>query len=325
VRPKVIPDLGGGERGRRAPRRGLAPRRRPPWNARLPSPPALLPSGMLQGYAHVPRPCDHPQRTPAQSQGHHGRAAAARPDGRHRAIGIRQEHAGVRYAVRRGPAPLHRVALHLREAVPRADAQAVGGRDRGDLSRGRDRAEKPHHEQPVDGRHGHGDLRFFEAPLGSGRHPALRALRPRGAGGHRAGGRGHPARRRATGRGQPGSRGRDLPAARERAPARRRGRGAAAGGGLRARPARWSGDPARSARRGGAGAPSGRGARRGGPAPRGRAEPRTPHRRGRDRVRRRRRRGGRAPQWRPPPFFGASHLLRVRHGGAGAHAHPVLV
>src|SRR5438046_799356 len=104
---------------------------------------------MLWGYASLTRPRDHPQRAAAQSQGDHRRAAAVRPLGRHRTVGVRQELARVRYPLRRGPTPLHRVALDVCQAVPRADAETAGRRDRGDLPRGRHRAEEPDAEQRV--------------------------------------------------------------------------------------------------------------------------------------------------------------------------------
>src|SRR5437867_4146908 len=173
---------------------------------------------MLRGYASLTRPRDHPQRPAAQSQGDHCRAAARRPHRRHRAVGVGQEHAGVRYSLRRGPAPLHRVALDVCEAVPRADAQTAGRCDRGDFSGGRHRAEEPYDEQPLDGRHGHGDLRFPAAPVGAHRHPALREVRQRREGRHGAGSGGRIGRRRGAACCAPTHSG-DLPPARERAPA----------------------------------------------------------------------------------------------------------
>ena len=78
-------------------------------------------------------------------QGHHRRAAAPRAHRHHRTLGLGQEFARVRHPLRRGAAPLHRVALHLRQAVPRADAQAAGGPARGDLAPvGGHRAAEPH-------------------------------------------------------------------------------------------------------------------------------------------------------------------------------------
>ena len=46
-------------------------------------------------------------------------------------VRLRQELARLRHPLRRGTAALHRVAVHLRQAVPRPDAQAAGGPARG--------------------------------------------------------------------------------------------------------------------------------------------------------------------------------------------------
>src|SRR5438309_511983 len=106
--------IGGETRGARG--SGLGARAR---LARAPIPRSRAPV-MLRGYASFTRPRDHPQCAAAQSQGDHRRAAAVRPLGRHRTVGVRQELAGVRYPLRRGPTPLHRVALDICQAVPRA-------------------------------------------------------------------------------------------------------------------------------------------------------------------------------------------------------------
>ena len=66
----------------------------------------------------------------------------ARPAGRdHRPLGQRQVLARLRHALRRGPAPLRRVALRLRAPVPRPDGEARRRVDRGALAGHRDRAE----------------------------------------------------------------------------------------------------------------------------------------------------------------------------------------
>src|SRR3989442_1437952 len=153
--------IGGETRGARG--SGLGARAR---LARAPIPRSRAPV-MLWGYASLTRPRDHPQCAAAQSQGDHRRAAAVRPLGRHRAVGVRQELAGVRYPLRRGPTPLHRVALDVCQAVPRADAETAGRRDRGDLTGGRHRAEEPDDDQPLDRLDGHGGLRFLTAPPGA--------------------------------------------------------------------------------------------------------------------------------------------------------------
>src|SRR2546429_1579847 len=185
--------IGGETRGARG--SGLGARAR---LARAPVPRTRAPV-MLWGYASLTRPRDHPQCAAAQSQGDHRRAAAVRPLGRHRTVGVRQELARVRYPLRRGPTPLHRVALDICQAVPRADAETTGRRERGDLTSGRHRAEEPDDEQPLDRRDGHGDLRFFAALMGAHRHAALREVREccesrhRPGSGGRIGGRRGPA------------------------------------------------------------------------------------------------------------------------------------
>src|SRR5881396_3752244 len=201
---------------------------------------------MLWGYASLTRPRDHPQCAAAQSQRDHRRAAAVRPLGRHGTVGVRQELAGVRYPLRRGPTPLHRVALDVCQAVPRADAETAGRRDRGDLPRGRHRAEEPDDEQPLDRRDGHGDLRFLAALMGAHRHAALREVRQRCESRHRPGSGGCTGGRRGAACCAP-THSDDLPAPRERAPAGRRGGGAAPCGGVRAGPARRRPGPSRPA------------------------------------------------------------------------------
>ena len=65
----------------------------------------------------------------------------ARPPGRdHGALGLGQVLARLRHALRRGPAPLRRVALGLRAPVPRADGEARRRLDRRPLAGDRDRA-----------------------------------------------------------------------------------------------------------------------------------------------------------------------------------------
>src|SRR5882724_404574 len=243
--------IGGETRGARGPGLGLRRRFR-----RTPGPRSRAPI-ILGGYASLTRPRDHPQRPAAQSQGHHRRAAARRPHGDHRTVRVRQEHPGVRYPLRRGPAPLHRVALDLRQAISRADAKTAGRRDRGDLSGGGHRAEEPHDEQPLDGGHGHGDLRLPAAPLGAYRHPALREVRERRESGHRPRGGGHVERgSRNAEVGTGGQRRRfrvsrsafrldhRVPPAAERPPPGRGSGGTAARGGVRAGPARRHPGPA---------------------------------------------------------------------------------
>src|SRR5207244_3521323 len=144
---------------------------------------SLLSLSMSAGYGSVRRPGHHPQRAAAQSEGDHGRAAAARADRDHRPLRLGKELSRLRHAVCRGAAALHRVTLHLRQAVPRADAEAPGGRHRRHLARGGHRAEKPDHDEPLDGGHGDGDLRLPAPPVGPGGDALLREVRAGGGAG----------------------------------------------------------------------------------------------------------------------------------------------
>ena len=95
----------------------------------------------------------------------------------HRAVRLREEHARVRHPLRRRPAALHRVAVDLRQAVPRADAQAAGRPARGHRALRGDRAAQPHRLQPVHRRHRHRGLRLPPAALGPRRAELLPRLR----------------------------------------------------------------------------------------------------------------------------------------------------
>ena len=118
------------------------------------------------------------RRPRAQPQGRHGRAAARRAGGHHRAVGLGQVVAGVRHDLRRGPAPLRRVAERLRAPVPRADGQAGRRLDRGPVAGDLDRPEDDVAQPAVDGRHGHRDLRLPAPAVGADRQAALLQLRP---------------------------------------------------------------------------------------------------------------------------------------------------
>ncbi len=239
---------------------------------------------MFPGYAFVSRPRHHPQRAAAQSEGDHRRAAPAGSDGDHRALGSREELARLRHALRRGSATLHRVAVHVRQAVPRAHAQTPGGLTRGDLARGGHRAEEPHHYEPLHRGHGNRDLRLPPAALGAGGDAVLRAVRRSREDGYGAGGGGRADNR--TRNAEVGTRcdqfrvptsafrrPHHVSVAGLRAPSRRRGGRSAAGGGIRASPARRRRGAAGRERRRAARAGGGGGAGRGGPARRRRSEP----------------------------------------------------
>ncbi len=120
-----------------------------------------------------------PGRSRAQSQGHR-RRDPPRPAGRdHRAVGVGQVLARVRHDLRRGAAPLRRVAVGVRAPVPRADGEARGRLDRGPVARHLDRAEDDLEEPALDRRHRHRDLRLPARALRAGRRAALPEVRPR--------------------------------------------------------------------------------------------------------------------------------------------------
>ena len=81
--------------------------------------------------------------------------------------------ARVRHDLRRGPAPLRRVAVRLRPPVPRPDAQARRRLDRGAVAGDLDRAEDRLAQPALDGRHGHRDLRLPAPAVRARRRAAL--------------------------------------------------------------------------------------------------------------------------------------------------------
>ena len=78
----------------------------------------------------------------------------------HRPVRLGQVFARVRHDLRRGPAPLRRVAVGLRAAVPVGDGKARRRPHRGTVAGDRDRAEGDLAQSALDGRHGHRDLRL---------------------------------------------------------------------------------------------------------------------------------------------------------------------
>ena len=83
----------------------------------------------------------HPRRAHAQPQERQSRPAA-QPAGRdHRTVRLGQVLARVRHALRRGPAPLRRVAVGLRAPVPAAHGEAGRRPDRRPVAGDLDRAE----------------------------------------------------------------------------------------------------------------------------------------------------------------------------------------
>ena len=128
----------------------------------------------------------HPRRPRAQPPQRRPRAAARPADRLHRAVGLGQVVARVRHDLRRGPAPLRRVAVGVRPPVPRPDGQARRRLHRGPVAGDLDRPEVGVAQPALDRRHDHRDLRL---PA-----PALRAHR-RSRTARTAGGS-SPARRR---------------------------------------------------------------------------------------------------------------------------------
>ena len=89
---------------------------------------------------NVRRRHPHRQRPAAQPQGLHRRATAPGAHRHYRSVRVREELARLRHRLRRGAASLHRVPVHVRQAVPRPDAQAPGGPARGARALGGHRA-----------------------------------------------------------------------------------------------------------------------------------------------------------------------------------------
>ena len=118
-----------------------------------------------------------PRRPRAQPQEHQRRAAARQADRVHRALRLGQVEPGVRHDLRRGPAPLRRVAVVVRPPVPRADGQARRRRHRGPVAGDLDRPEVGQPQPPLDRRHDHRDLRLPAPALRPHRHPALPGAR----------------------------------------------------------------------------------------------------------------------------------------------------
>ena len=103
---------------------------------------------------------------------------AARPADRvHRPVGFGQVVARVRHDLRRGPAPLRRVAVGVRPAVPRPDGQARRRLHRGSVAGDLDRPEVGVAQPALDGRHDHRDLRLPPAAVRAHRGAALPELR----------------------------------------------------------------------------------------------------------------------------------------------------
>ena len=119
----------------------------------------------------------HSGRAPAQPEKHQPGNSAQHADRDHRAFRLRQILARVRHDLRRGPAPLRRIALRLRAAIPRSDGAAGSGFHRRPLPFDRHRAENHHAFAALDGRHHHRNLRLPARGVQLDRHAALPELR----------------------------------------------------------------------------------------------------------------------------------------------------
>ena len=122
-------------------------------------------------------PARRPRRPRAQPQGRPPRPPPRRTHRVHGALRLRQVQPRLRHDLRRGPAPVRRVAVGLRPAVPRADGQAGRRLHRGPLAGGVDRPEVDQPQPAVDRRHDHRGLRLPPPALRPRRPAALPQLR----------------------------------------------------------------------------------------------------------------------------------------------------
>ena len=127
--------------------------------------------------SHGPRLDLGPRRPRSQPQEHRRRHPAPQARGHHRSVGLGQVVARLRHDLRRRAAPLRRVAVGLRAAVPRADGEAGRRSDRRAVAGDLDRAEDHRLESALDGRHGHRNLRLPAAAVREHRRAALPELR----------------------------------------------------------------------------------------------------------------------------------------------------
>ena len=88
-------------------------------------------------------------------------------------VGLGQVVARLRHDLRRGPAPLRRVAVGVRAAVPRPDGQARRRLHRGPVAGDLDRPEVGVAQPALHRRHDHRDLRLPAAAVRAHRRPAL--------------------------------------------------------------------------------------------------------------------------------------------------------
>ena len=127
--------------------------------------------------SHGGRRARRPRRQGAQPQGHHRPAPSERAHLHHRALRLREVEPCLRHDLRRGPAPLRRVALGLRAPVPADDGEARRRLDRRPLAGDLDRPEDDLAQPALDRRHRHRDLRLPAPALRARRAAALPDLR----------------------------------------------------------------------------------------------------------------------------------------------------
>jgi hypothetical protein len=97
----------------------------------------------------------------------------ATPDRDHRPVRLGQVLAGLRHHLCRGPAPLRRVAVGLRAAVPERDGEARRRPHRGPEPGDLDRAEVDLAQPALHRRHDHRDPRLPAPAVRARRHAAL--------------------------------------------------------------------------------------------------------------------------------------------------------
>ncbi|MBW2295920.1 MAG: peptidylprolyl isomerase, partial [Deltaproteobacteria bacterium] len=118
-----------------------------------------------------------PWRARAQPAGDRHRYPAQCARGHHGTLGLGQIVSRIRHPLRRGPAPLRRVALRLRAPVSRPDGQTGRRLGRWAVARDLDRTARRQQEPAFDRRHHHGDRRLSPAALRAGRRTPLPRVR----------------------------------------------------------------------------------------------------------------------------------------------------
>ncbi|PRD30537.1 UNVERIFIED_CONTAM: hypothetical protein NCL1_26143 [Trichonephila clavipes] len=256
--------------------------------------------------------------THAQSEEHRPRHSPRPLRGDHRPLRFRQVFAGVRHALRRGAAPLRRIAVGVCPPVPVADGKARCRSYRGPVAGDLDRAEVDLAQPALDRGHHHRDPRLPAPAVRPRRHPALPGSRRAAGGADRQpdGRSGAGAARRhghhAAGAGGARTQGRTPARVRETAQRRLRARAHQRPGG---RPGRCPGTgQAEEAHHRGGGRPH-QGAPGPGPAPGGVVRDRAAHRR-RHRLGRAHRRLGAGAGVLGPLQLPALRLLAERTGAA---------